>query len=210
MFNESKVTQAAVYFFYRSGEESIPYIKLVKLLYLADRESFKQYGYSISGDAYYSLPQGPILSKTLDIIKGKTTSRSIWQRWLITEDYSTRLQQAIPSLEDLDELSEATIEILDKVWETFGHRNKWDLVDNYQHDPNKTPEWKNPGKGSLPLPEKDILSAVGWQPEAIQAMQESTKETEAIESVFVQLRNHALKNSFQNKKAISQGVSLQS
>jgi len=46
------------------------YLKLMKLLYLADRESMRRNGRPISGDRYVSMDHGPVLSQTLNLING--------------------------------------------------------------------------------------------------------------------------------------------
>ena len=44
------------------------YMKLIKLLYLADRKRLLERGRPITFDTYYSLPHGPILSRTKELI----------------------------------------------------------------------------------------------------------------------------------------------
>ena len=43
-------------------------LKLVKLLYFADKYHLLKYGRQISGDSYFALPYGPIPSGALDIL----------------------------------------------------------------------------------------------------------------------------------------------
>ena len=44
------------------------YMKLIKLLYFADRKYIKQTGSSITKDTYYSMKNGPVLSNVLNLI----------------------------------------------------------------------------------------------------------------------------------------------
>jgi uncharacterized phage-associated protein len=67
MFNEFKVTQIAAFFLPKEGGEMF-LLKLMKLLYLSERESFARFECSISGDKFYSLPHGPVLSRTKELI----------------------------------------------------------------------------------------------------------------------------------------------
>ena len=48
MFNERKVAQIAAYFLHRRGG-CMSHLKLMKLMYLADREAFNRFGRSITG-----------------------------------------------------------------------------------------------------------------------------------------------------------------
>src|SRR5688572_27768282 len=66
-FNEKKATQAAAYLLrLRGGRMS--YMKLIKLLYLADRLSLTRRGRPITTDRYVSMDRGPVLSRTLNLI----------------------------------------------------------------------------------------------------------------------------------------------
>ena len=72
MFNELKTAQASAYLLHKAGG-TMEHLKLMKLLYLADRLSWKEYDKSITGDEYYSLPYGPVPygiigSRTMQII----------------------------------------------------------------------------------------------------------------------------------------------
>ena len=48
---------------------SLNYTKLIKELYLADRESIRRSGWSITGDSYRNLPYGPVLVNLYDLKK---------------------------------------------------------------------------------------------------------------------------------------------
>ena len=65
-FNEKKATQAAARLLrLRGGRMS--YMKLIKLLYLADREALLRWGRPISTDRYVSMDHGPVLSRVLNL-----------------------------------------------------------------------------------------------------------------------------------------------
>lgn len=60
--------------------------------------------------------------------------------------------------EDLDLLSDATLEILEKVWSECGHMAKQEIV-NYTHN---FPEWEHPDGSSIKIEYKDLLDALGY------------------------------------------------
>jgi len=44
------------------------YLKLIKLLYIIDREALLRWGRPLTGDRYVSMDHGPVLSQTLNLI----------------------------------------------------------------------------------------------------------------------------------------------
>src|SRR5713226_8143279 len=71
-FNERKATAAAALLLDREGG-SMDYMRLIKLLYLAEREGLKRLGHALVGDTYYALDQGPIASRVLDLCKNPSS-----------------------------------------------------------------------------------------------------------------------------------------
>src|ERR1700733_6102264 len=67
-FDEPKATQAAALFLRLAGGE-LNYLALIKLLYKADRESFRTLGLPITTDKYCSMKLGPVTSTIYDRIK---------------------------------------------------------------------------------------------------------------------------------------------
>lgn len=157
IFSEQKVAQMAAYFLQRRGGR-MAYIKLMKLLYLADRESMDRYSAPMSHDSHVSMPQGPVLSATLNLITGQIQS-PIWRSWVSSEaQFEVSLNRELNDLEVLDELSDADLEIMDHVWEQFGQMKRWELVD-YTHD--HLPEWVDPGRSSTPINPRAVFRALG-------------------------------------------------
>ena len=87
---EQKTTEAAALLIQLSGGR-IRYIKLLKLLYYADREAFAQWERPITYDNYAAMTYGPVLSSTYDLIKGNSNGK-YWNRYIIcyfcTPNYS--------------------------------------------------------------------------------------------------------------------------
>ena len=70
IFDERKAAQAAAHLLRRHGS-SMPYIKLIKLLYLADRQSLIETGYTITGDQLVAMSDGPALNRVLFFIEDR-------------------------------------------------------------------------------------------------------------------------------------------
>ena len=76
VFNDRKTAQAAAWLLDRQ-EGRMPYLKLIKLLYLADRQSLIESGYPITGDRLVSMDRGPVLSRVLDLNQTRPARRAI-------------------------------------------------------------------------------------------------------------------------------------
>lgn len=162
MFTPRKVAQMAAFFAEKQGS-TINILKLIKLLYLSDRESMNRHRMPISFDDLMSMKYGPMLSKTLDLIDGfdKTSSNiAKWEEWISgRENHNVSLIRQFKR-EDLDELSDLDLEILETVWHQFGRMDQWELVD-YTH--KYCSEWQDPGTSSIPIADSAILIALGMQ-----------------------------------------------
>src|SRR6266487_2727273 len=64
-FNEKKAAQVAAFFLHRARGE-LEILKLMKLMYLAERASYKKFGEPLIGDKLVSMDNGPVLSITLN------------------------------------------------------------------------------------------------------------------------------------------------
>ena len=144
------------------------YIKLIKLLYHADRAAMGKWGESISGDCFISMSKGPVLSQTYDLICGmESSSDAGWNHWIQGEtNYEVSLKKPV-TRNDLDELSDAEIEILEGIFKKFGHFKRFDLV-QYTHD--HCAEWEEPHGSSFPIRPESIFRALGKNKDQVQAL----------------------------------------
>lgn len=153
MFRQDRTTQAASRLLRLHGA-AMPYLKLIKLLYLADRQALVELGRPISCDLFVSMPHGPVLSRTYDLILGEPEQDSYWRRYISApENYQIRLLTDAPN----DQLSPAQEQILDEVFCRFGRMSKWELRD-YTHG---LPEYHDPDGSSVPIDLREILLAQG-------------------------------------------------
>jgi uncharacterized phage-associated protein len=189
LFNERKAAQAAAFLLHRAGGR-LPLLKLVKLLYLSERHSLKEYGDTITGDSFVAMPQGPVLSMTYDHINGGLpSSEGGWTAWVADRsghDVALRDASMIGSPEeDLLALSETDIECLDAVWSQFGRMGKWDLV-KYTHS-EACPEWEDPKGSSRPIPPARLFKAFGCSPEEVEVQTRRLHEQRHIHAAFQSL-----------------------
>ena len=161
MFTGEKIAQMATFFMVKENGCQIPILKLVKLLYLADRESIDRYDEPISYDKMVSMEHGPVLSRTYDLICGCVGGNDArqWGAWIsnrATNDVVLKKKNI--SREALDHLSDADIEVLETVWGQFGHMNKWQIR-RYTHE--HCEEWEDTQGSSWPIDNIRLLLALG-------------------------------------------------
>jgi len=178
-FNEAKATQAAAQFLkLRGGPMS--YVKLIKLLYLADREALIRWGRPVTTDSYLSMDSGPVLSRIYDLIRNEPSPSAvrIWDKFISgPEEYEVHL------LGDpgCGELSPAERQLIDEVFRQHGRDSRWALVD-YSYG---LPEWTHPDGGALSIEYRDILRAAHKTETEISAVEEELESLALVERVLV-------------------------
>jgi uncharacterized phage-associated protein len=184
MFNQRKVAQMAAHLLDR-GRGRMNYLKLMKLLYLADRESMKRHGEPISGDRYVSMDHGPVLSQTLNLINGAVRPQERgWDHWIADKaDYEISLRRKA-SRDALDELSDADLQVLDAIYGKFGKMDQWKLRD-YTH--RYCPEWTDPKGSSIPIEYVDIFKALGRGPAEAKKLAARIEQEHRIDRIFATL-----------------------
>lgn len=170
-FNELKSAQAASYLISLSGGK-LNYMALIKVLYLADRQTLLECGFTITGDSFVSMPRGPVLSKILDLINmGIHKKITPWFHYISEpNNYELRLAKNAPSKRD--ELSKYEIRVLKKIHDDYGSINLWDLV-KLMH---KLPEWEDPKGSSILIDPQSILRLEGISPEKIEQFVSQAEE----------------------------------
>lgn len=185
LFQEKKAAQVAAFFIYKAGGH-LEILKLMKLMYLAERESLKEYGDSITGDAFVSMPHGPVLSLTLNLVNRFIPSQhNGWETW-IADRSDNILSLKDPSMlrdeSDLLALSEADLHVLSNIWERFGHYSAWDLRE-MTHS-GLCPEWSDPHGSSRPIPMLKLLKTLGYTDDVAQALLNGMEQQVKINRAF--------------------------
>lgn len=162
-FNEAKAAQAAAYCLRLRGGE-MNYMKLIKLLYLADRKALDNWGRPITTDNYVSMRHGPVLSRILNLIRlgPETDTVSPWTQ-IISKPRNYAVSVLCAEGPPDDELSQAELDLIAEVFAEHGSKSPRSLV-NFVHN---LPEWKDPGTSSIPIEYADILKALGKDNEEI-------------------------------------------
>ena len=178
-FNEKKTTQAVALFLEKNGG-GMNYMKLIKLLYLADREALAHWERPITGDNYVSMPKGPVLSNVLDIINyGKYCNlNSYWYKYINTpSDHEIKLKE----MPEHDTLSKREMELIDELFEKFKGLNQWDMVE-ICHE--MLPEWEDVENTSKPIKIERILKEVHKSKEDIDAIAEEVSNLNYVREIL--------------------------
>ncbi|NLX07142.1 MAG: SocA family protein [Phycisphaerae bacterium] len=176
-FNFEKTLQAIAVLLRQSENRTDNYMRLLKLLYLADRKSLAQMGRPITGDRVVAMKRGPVLSRTLDMINDKHARSADLFRHIQKVNYEIQLVHDPGNAA----LSRAEIDILHGVSRDFASMDEWELVEKT----HELPEWRknDPGDSSRRIPLPDILEAIG-QNDRLKEILEAAEEERSIARLF--------------------------
>jgi uncharacterized phage-associated protein len=153
-FNFEKTLQAAAVLLGLDGNR-MDRIRLLKLLYIADRELLAQCGRTLTGDRAVALKNGPVLSHVYDLIRGEAFKAGDWDRYVHTVNHAIELRED----PGRGELSRREVEKLKEVTERYRDRDDWEIVE----ETHAFPEWvEHYVEGSsTPIPWNAVLIAQG-------------------------------------------------
>lgn len=148
------------------GEDSELFlIHTLKMLYIAERRALQRWGRSITWDRFASMDNGPILSRTYNLMSGSDPESELWDRHISDRsDHKIRVAEPLKP----QKLSMAELELLDEVFTEFGNVDRFELCE-LTHE---FPEWTDPQGSSQPINIEEILKAGDWTDEEIQALED--------------------------------------
>lgn len=189
MFCEEKVAQMAAYLLLKRGGR-MAYLKLMKLLYLSNRQSILKHGRMIGEDSLYSMKFGPVMSNTLNLIRGKAEGiGDYWYNLIETNGHNVSLRsdpREMDADEVFDELSRADIRILDEIYSRYGHMNRFDLA-NMTHLESVCPEWHDHGNSRKPIDLKEMLISEGKSEDEANRIIGKMEESQKLKEFSLQL-----------------------
>ena len=180
-YNEKKAVQALGVLL--KSCHSMDYYILTKIIYIAERESFRKWGRPIIGGVLASMEYGPAHGSLLNSFKITDFSTKYWLD-NIEKNYNTVILKN--DLISDDELSEREINLLNYLFNEFKDYS-FDDMKNYTHD---FPEYKNVGKTSESIEiETLLIKGFNRTPEAIESISDKadmlkyTHELQAMSSI---------------------------
>jgi uncharacterized phage-associated protein len=180
LFKFDKALHAAAHLLARENSKEMSYLRLLKILYLADRETVRHTGRPIVGGPVAAMRHGPVLSSMLDLINGKHSRSLDWAKFIHLDEYRVHLQRDPGQ----GSLSQFEIHTLDAIAEKFRSFDDWKLVD-YTHQHCREWQWNKPS-GTVKrkwIPLEALLKALGRSAD-INAVQAEDKAERAFEKLF--------------------------
>lgn len=171
---EHKRINAILFFAMKAPENKISRLRVMKLLWLADRIHLNRYGRFILRDTYYALPHGPVPSKTMDLSENSV------------EDVFTVRGYEIEAEDHFDPkyFSKSDLEVFEEVWERFGGLKELVLRD-YSHF---FPEWKRFEKelndDTLPQSYQMVVDDFFKEPTDVDNFKLDSERSEISRSIF--------------------------
>jgi uncharacterized phage-associated protein len=137
VLNAEKITQIINLFTRLSGNK-INKLKLIKLIYFADKYHLRKYGRTITEDDYWAMDMGPVQSTVKDIIDNSSYLSDHEKEY--RNEFIQKNENTVTSKKDVDEdvLSDSDIEAVRLIWEQLGKLSKDALIEKT----HQNPEWK--------------------------------------------------------------------
>lgn len=154
-FDFQQAVQAIAYLLRNEPGHQMNYMRLLKLLYIAERETLAEAGVPLTGSRAVAMERGPVLEEVFALIRGTHQNSAEWSNYFRTENYRLHMT-ADPGM---GRLRRFTAEKLGEVARRHEGDDEWEMV----RITHLLPEWikNDPGCSSTEIPLLDILSAVG-------------------------------------------------
>jgi uncharacterized phage-associated protein len=142
-------------------------IRLLKLLFIADRESLVEGGSPIIGGRIVAMPNGPVLDDVYGLIKQDAMYADEWDRHIHTDGHAIELVADPGS----GSLGKGDVAKLREVSERYHNFDAWELVDLTHQFAEWVSAWGRAtadGKKMAPMSWDDVLIGSGkadWIPE---------------------------------------------
>ena len=113
-------------------------LKLLKLMYLAEREAMRRFLLPIIGDDIFAMEKGMALSNTARLAQGEGEVDGDWNQHIVRTAQGLGIRKGVAA-RSLDCLSEDDLGVIHGVWERYGRKTQYELVDVVHH---QLPEYK--------------------------------------------------------------------
>ena len=175
-FNFDKSLQAAGVLLGLEGDR-MERSRLLKLLYIAERELLAEVGRPLTGDRAVAMRHGPVLSRVDDLIKGEAARAGEWGLYIQSEGHAVVLRDD----PGRGELSRKEVVKLTEVTDRFRNTDDWTLSEAT----HEFEEWsKNHVEGILsPIPWQDVLTAQN-KPELVATIERGESDRRCLDALF--------------------------
>ncbi len=174
--NERKAADAVARLIEKSGAD-VDYLRIMKLMYLADRVAITTRGIPIVGGHYFSMRKGPAISEVMNFVNRQNVAK--WKTLISPRKGNALNLLAKP---DYESLSDPEIEILDAVVSEHFGRSTDDLVQwCHQH----CAEYKEVSFWARkPIEIEEIMEAENKSPAQIEKIVARANELQELHGIF--------------------------
>ena len=176
-FDFDNSLQAAAYLLHLE-EGRMPFRRLVRLMYVAERELLAQTATPLTGDIYKATEHGPVLGHVFDLVMGKGSRSAEWECFIKRSGYAVNLVNE----PGRGRLSGDVVDKLVEVSQRYREKGDWTTRDLAR----EFPEWEKnfPGEEPTLIPLKDILDAQGEGQETLDLINEGEAVRHHMSSIF--------------------------
>jgi hypothetical protein len=148
-------------------------VRLMKLMYMADRRCLEEEARTITGDQFYAMQKGPILSTIHNIIRGRDYRTHLWRHYFKEDKHDV----VIATDTGTGELCLFEKDIIRSVHRETEGKDVVQLTHTF-------PEWKkyesllnapSPSRRSYPISLQDVLEGIG-KPELMAEVEKKIAE----------------------------------
>ncbi len=167
-------------------------LRLLQLLYIANRESLKEALRPITGDRIAAMDHGPVPSSTYDLLRREHIGSPLWDQFI--EQIGPQEHRLIRD-PGVGELSKYEIEKLRSISEARREMNGYDIaLETHEYDEWKRNKPSPEGYRSIPL--NDLLAALGLQGSKTR-IEEAVADDAAFDEALAKVRSreHAVMSS---------------
>jgi uncharacterized phage-associated protein len=157
-FDHEKAKQAVLWLLHRNNG-SMNKLKLIKLMYFADREHLAKYGRPIVGGKYYTMKLGPVSSELLDLVNQTGADLDAESAPFVNRGRFELVARETPDEECLSESDRA---VLDDIYQQYKYYNEFRLSDE-SHKLKAYTKNKPPRDGRAELPYEDFFEDLDEQ-----------------------------------------------
>ena len=158
-------------------------LRLLKLLYIADRISLEKTGSPILGSKLVAMKNGPLHSDVLDLINGNHLEEPAWSRHFRNVGRDIVLEDE----PDVGKLSRFEIQLLNQVVEERINLSDWDVADETHGFAEWQTVYPDPKENtSRPIPIELLIDAVGRGGDKESILQD-LRDSDAFDQLFSEI-----------------------
>lgn len=171
-FNPRRAIAAAALLLRQHRSHECSYLRMLKLLYIADRECLEQTGKPVMGGEQVVMDNGPLHSRVYSMVKGEDICSAEWQKHIQRDGYRISLIHD-PGVESLTRFE---VRKLCEVVQRYQDTDDWELVAITHKFREVEKNKPSPGSRTV-LPLEDVLDALGLGDKADEITQEARSAT---------------------------------